>query len=474
MSHRSSRERLARRTPPPAPSAPDAHADPSSSPNAQAHARFGHRLADLNVFSRDAGLPDALQAGVEALSGQSLDGVRVHYDSPQPEGVGALAFAQGTDIHLGPGQEQHLAHEAWHVVQQQQGRAGPGLQAKGGSGGDDALEGEADLMGALAGGAPGPMLPGVTGMMAGMMGPLAGPMAQQIAALVQRQVDRKKMEGMLKVVPDDADPKKRKPNEVTQAEFDRYAGMYSDIREGSSSLKIDSGVDDKHKGAMMDDIAKILQTQSGRTLVGDLSAGGKDKEVVLGPSKNDDGSLNRVGASTESGDYNKASDPTKGTGSKVNYVPGAEGEFAKGRNEVKDKDGKVIQAIDMAQKFTSDTVLFHEMTHARHNATGTAKKMPWPEAGEAGEVVTQADADAEVKAGHAGAANDVGIGLEEWATAGMGKFHNDAVTENAYRKEHLALTGDAATYAERTRYTADDAPLVEEPLPPVRHEGDEK
>ncbi|MEM7041075.1 MAG: DUF4157 domain-containing protein [Bacteroidota bacterium] len=34
----------------------------------------------------------------------------------------AHAYDQGTDIHIGPGQEKHLPHEAWHVVQQKQGR----------------------------------------------------------------------------------------------------------------------------------------------------------------------------------------------------------------------------------------------------------------------------------------------------------------------------------------------------------------
>jgi hypothetical protein len=28
----------------------------------------------------------------------------------------------GTDIHVGPGQEQHLPHEAWHVVQEKKRR----------------------------------------------------------------------------------------------------------------------------------------------------------------------------------------------------------------------------------------------------------------------------------------------------------------------------------------------------------------
>jgi hypothetical protein len=76
-------------------------------------------------------LPGNLRAEVEYLSGLSLDGVRVHRDSDAPAKVGALAYALGGDIHLGPGQERHLPHEAWHVVQQAQGRVRPTLQAMG-------------------------------------------------------------------------------------------------------------------------------------------------------------------------------------------------------------------------------------------------------------------------------------------------------------------------------------------------------
>ncbi len=77
------------------------------------------------------GLPDALKAGVEQLSGYSLDSIRVHYNSSRPAEVQALAYTQGTEIHVGPGQEQHLPHEAWHVVQQMQGRVQPTMQMKG-------------------------------------------------------------------------------------------------------------------------------------------------------------------------------------------------------------------------------------------------------------------------------------------------------------------------------------------------------
>ncbi len=99
-----------------------------------------------------AGLPAPLRQGIEALSGLSMDSVRVHADSAEPARLGALAFAQGHDIHLGPGQEQHLPHEAWHVVQQLQGRVQPTLQLRAAVPGNDdaALEHEADVMGQRA------------------------------------------------------------------------------------------------------------------------------------------------------------------------------------------------------------------------------------------------------------------------------------------------------------------------------------
>ena len=98
------------------------------------------------------GLPDNLKSGVENLSGMSLDDVKVHRNSDRPAQLNAHAYAQGSDIHLGPGQEKHLPHEAWHVVQQKQGRVKPTRQMKGKVNvNDDAgLEKEADIMGKKA------------------------------------------------------------------------------------------------------------------------------------------------------------------------------------------------------------------------------------------------------------------------------------------------------------------------------------
>lgn len=98
------------------------------------------------------GMPDDLKAGVENLSGIDMSDVRVHYNSDKPANVGALAYTQGTDIHVAPGQERHLPHEAWHVVQQKERRVQPIIQMQEGMAinDDKKLETEADMMGTKA------------------------------------------------------------------------------------------------------------------------------------------------------------------------------------------------------------------------------------------------------------------------------------------------------------------------------------
>jgi hypothetical protein len=97
------------------------------------------------------GMPDRLKAGLERLSGLDMSGVRVRYNSAKPAQLNALAYTQGQEIEVGPGQERHLPHEGWHVVQQMKRRIKPTMQAKGVAISDDpALEREADLMGEIA------------------------------------------------------------------------------------------------------------------------------------------------------------------------------------------------------------------------------------------------------------------------------------------------------------------------------------
>nr|WP_315482943.1 DUF4157 domain-containing protein [uncultured Undibacterium sp.] len=106
----------------------------------------------LQAKSTNSGLPHQLKNGIESLSGMRMDHVKVNYNSDKPAQLNAHAYAQGSEIHIAPGQEQHLPHEAWHVVQQAQGRVQPTMQMKTGVPiNDDAgLESEADVMGAKA------------------------------------------------------------------------------------------------------------------------------------------------------------------------------------------------------------------------------------------------------------------------------------------------------------------------------------
>ena len=97
------------------------------------------------------GLSGRLKSGLETLGGVDLSGVRVHPSSSKPAHLHASAFTEGHDIYLGPGEEKHLAHEGWHVVQQMQGRVRPTVQAGAVAMNDDAaLEREADLMASKA------------------------------------------------------------------------------------------------------------------------------------------------------------------------------------------------------------------------------------------------------------------------------------------------------------------------------------
>ncbi len=119
-------------------------------------ARLAHNFRDVAVGTAPVrrgigGLPLGLKAGIENISGVAMDDVRVHYNSSRPAQLQALAYTQGSDIHIRPGQERHLPHEAWHVVQQKQGRVRPTMRMKGSAINDSMdLEREADLMGAKA------------------------------------------------------------------------------------------------------------------------------------------------------------------------------------------------------------------------------------------------------------------------------------------------------------------------------------
>ena len=94
------------------------------------------------------GMPDKLKEGIENLSGIDMSDVKVHRNSSRPKQLDALAYTQGTDIFVAPGQEKFLPHEVWHVVQQKQGRVNATTKlGKDNINDDVSLEKEATMMG---------------------------------------------------------------------------------------------------------------------------------------------------------------------------------------------------------------------------------------------------------------------------------------------------------------------------------------
>ena len=95
-----------------------------------------------------SGLPVCLREGMETVSGENLQQVRVHYNSVLPQTVNAHAYAQGQNIYLAKGQEHHLPHELGHVVQQMQGMVEPTMEVNGVAVNDDQrLEEHATILG---------------------------------------------------------------------------------------------------------------------------------------------------------------------------------------------------------------------------------------------------------------------------------------------------------------------------------------
>ncbi|MEM8961671.1 MAG: DUF4157 domain-containing protein [Acidobacteriota bacterium] len=75
------------------------------------------------------GLPSSLLARAEGFFRHDFSTIRVHRNSRRPEEIGAIAFAEGEDLHFSPGAfdphriagERLLGHELAHVVQQREG-----------------------------------------------------------------------------------------------------------------------------------------------------------------------------------------------------------------------------------------------------------------------------------------------------------------------------------------------------------------
>lgn len=104
----------------------------------------------------DTGVPDTVMGKMENAFQADFSDVKVHPNSANAPGVGAVAYTQGSDIHFAPGQfkpdtsqgRQLLGHELTHVVQQREGKVQPTTEVNGMPVNDSpSLEKEADDMG---------------------------------------------------------------------------------------------------------------------------------------------------------------------------------------------------------------------------------------------------------------------------------------------------------------------------------------
>jgi hypothetical protein len=116
-------------------------------------------------------IPEPVREKMEKSFGTSFSNVSIHTESAQAKNIGALAYAQGSQIHFAPGQynpnstsgQALLGHELTHIVQQRVGRVPTPKQSKGlPINANPALEREADLLGARAAGGRQVQVPGMT------------------------------------------------------------------------------------------------------------------------------------------------------------------------------------------------------------------------------------------------------------------------------------------------------------------------
>lgn len=258
---------------------------------------------------------------------------------------------------------------------------------------------------------------------------------------VDRQRAGQELSDRFSVVPNDfVGP--RQPNQVTQEEYDKIVKNYSDIRLGRTDINFNTdGLSEedaaKYKSGAMNDLASIMQTTHGRDLIDKLAHNEKGHQTTLSPlfkqnaSKNYDPSLglDNTNGFASAEDASKASlkaDGTAndGTNSRVRYNPG----------QSITPEG----AIDKWLPFRSDVLLYHELVHSMDQTGGTLAN---------------------------GTDSATGEKLREQRAAGLGVYANETISENAYRRDRLAIANSGvgvrdgdATMPHRTSYFYHKAP----------------
>lgn len=218
--------------------------------------------------------------------------------------------------------------------------------------------------------------------------------------MMDRAAARRELASRFNVIDDDSTVGTMEQNQVTPEEYDEIVRTYSDVRLGRGDLRIgerpanmsEEDYADFRTDAM-GDVADILQTESGRGLIGSLhdspdQADGSDAITTINPRVDASGNL----------------DPSNAEGGGMFGISGY-ANYAAGENHLPTRDN-----------LRSDVTLYHELTHAHHAIYNT-----W-DGGSVG-----------------GTGPDAGIGQFEHQAAGLGTHANDRYSENRYRGERRRI-----------------------------------
>jgi hypothetical protein len=274
-------------------------------------------------------------------------------------------------------------------------------------------------------------------------------------AMDRRQAARE-LQRKFEIVGDDHQGE-RLPNQVSQAEYDQVVRTYSDIRLGRADLKIDGGAHDDpdaYRANVMDDIGDIMQTVSGRSLIGQLANNvatdhtgapqlddtGREirrrtvvhprflmtpdnKDVIRDPSTGaqilDTTNASQSGEKEEglgapypSGRRGLGTDPSISYNPNYDITPSGGG------------------------RFRSDVGLYHEMVHALHDTRGTTDISMVSSLDNVRRDAARGELSEGSRVADPAMVEDAGETVRgEHQAVGLGLYRDDAISENVYRRE---------------------------------------
>jgi hypothetical protein len=172
------------------------------------------------------------------------------------------------------------------------------------------------------------------------------------ATLADREAASAELSSMFKIVENEADVD---GNAVTQEQFEQIVANYSDIRMGKTNIQFGSGAEgqsaEEFKGLAMKDLARMMQTKSGRELLDHaMHATDKDGKALKTTIQHGEE------PEAEAMDKKRAMNG-KGSNATIHYRPGQD----------TPTEGT---GASWGDHHRSDVALYHEFVHAKHMHDG--------------------------------------------------------------------------------------------------------